>query len=43
MAPLTDGGADLRGRVARLLLEQKVRLSVGASSASLSLIASVKL
>ena len=30
MAPLTDGGADLRSRVARLSLEQKVRLLTGA-------------
>ena len=30
MAPLTDEGADLRSRVARLSLEQKVRLLTGA-------------
>src|SRR6266568_2565704 len=30
MTPLTDGGADLRSRVARLSLEQKVRLLTGA-------------
>ena len=30
MAPLTDGGADLWTRVARLSLEQKVRLLTGA-------------
>jgi beta-glucosidase len=30
MAPLTDGEADLRSRVARLSLEQKVRLLTGA-------------
>src|SRR5208283_4653263 len=30
MAPLTDGGADLRSRVARLSVEQKVRLLTGA-------------
>ncbi len=30
MTPLTDGGADLRSRVARLSVEQKVRLLTGA-------------
>ncbi len=31
VTPLTDGGADLRSRVARLSVEQKVRLLTGAS------------